>query len=404
VEAKAALPTPLTSNIDPARSTVGMQASALEPALDTIQERGRHEQQHTKIVVCCDGTWSVPDKRCENGRVCPTNVTKTALTVARSGGDGCPQLVYYGRGVGTGRFDHLIGGLFGAGISHHILDAYAYLIDAYRPGDDLYLFGFSRGAYTVRSLAGLIRNCGILQPRFRDRINAAYALYRRRDPDSQPPARESQLFRRTYSWEAEAPPTRIRFIGVWDTVGALGIPVGLFSRWSIKLLGLGFHDVDLSSYVDNAFQALAIDERRRAFSPTLWNQQAHAVGQRLEQVWLPGVHSNAGGGEADARVSDVAFLWMVERARECGLSFDEGALADSTDPDPFGPLSESWTGIWRLVPPRRRTITATGLGPQYQYAHPGAIARRDRDPSYHPPNFPEHPVPAPLDRAATSRA
>ncbi|TAK56355.1 MAG: DUF2235 domain-containing protein, partial [Dehalococcoidia bacterium] len=212
--------------IDATTPCVGAQPAAPAPEPQPAVEHERAAPQHKKIVICCDGTWSVPDRRCENGQLCATNVAKTALTVARHGADGCPQLAYYGRGVGTGKWDHWLGGLFGVGTSHNILDAYAYLIDTYRPGDELYLFGFSRGAYTVRSLAGLIRNCGILQPRFRDRIDDAYDLYRRRDPDSRPPSRESRLFRRSYSWEADHEPARVQFIGVWDTVGALGIPVG----------------------------------------------------------------------------------------------------------------------------------------------------------------------------------
>jgi len=244
-----------------------------------------------KIVICCDGTWSVPDRRCEQGRLCPTNVTNTALTVARYDAEGRRQLVYYGRGVGTGKWGRIAGGAFGVGLSRNIRDAYAYLVEEYRPGDEIYLFGFSRGAYTVRSLAGLIRNCGILQPRFGgrsgDRLDAAYALYRRGDPDSHPTARESQLFRQTYSWEADGHVTRIKFIGVWDTVGALGIPLGLLARLSVRAMRLQFHDVNLSSYVDNAFHALAIDERRRSFSPTIWKQQEHAAGQHVSRCGSP---------------------------------------------------------------------------------------------------------------------
>jgi uncharacterized protein (DUF2235 family) len=351
-----------------------------------------------RIVICCDGTWSVPDNRCAQGRLCPTNVTKTALAVARRDSSGRRQLVYYGRGVGTGRWDRLRGGAFGVGLSANIRDAYAYLIDVYHPGDDLYLFGFSRGAYAVRSLAGLIRNCGVLQPRFHDRLHEAYALYRRGDPDSHPTARESQLFRRTYSWEAEGAPARIKFVGVWDTVGALGIPVGLLARISVRLLRLRFHDVKLSSYVDNAFHALAIDERRRAFAPTLWQRQEHSTGQRVEQVWFAGVHSNVGGGETDAHLSDIAFLWMRDRAVECGLAFDERAVAAEVSPDPCGKLFESWRGIYRLIPPRRRTIEATGTPPRFGYVHRAALERREHDPTYRPPNLPEHPASTPPPR------
>jgi uncharacterized protein (DUF2235 family) len=342
-----------------------------------------------RIVICCDGTWSVPDQRCDGGQPCPTNVTKTAMSVLPQGHDGVTQAVYYGRGIGTGRWDHLVGGAFGVGISEHLLDAYAFLIDEYVPGDELFLFGFSRGAYTARSLAGLVRNCGIVKREFRDRVPEAYALYRRRDDASKPAAVESQLFRKTYTHEADAPATRVRFIGVWDTVGALGIPIGALGWISRRVLHLQFHDVNLSSYVDNAFQALAIDERRRAFRPAVWTQQPHAKSQRLEQVWFAGVHSNVGGGNADPGLSDLAFLWMRDRATECGLEFDLNAV--TTRADFLGPISESWRGIYRVALPRRREIAATGAPVAYEYAHWSPLRRREES-AYDPPNLPPHPV------------
>jgi uncharacterized protein (DUF2235 family) len=356
-------------------------------------------------VICCDGTWSVPDQHCD-GRPCPTNVATTALSVLPHDSSGATQAVYYGRGIGTGRWDHLTGGAFGVGISRHILDAYTFLIDEYVPGDELFLFGFSRGAYTARSLAGLIRNCGIVKREFRDHVPEAYALYRRRDDASQPAAAESQLFRKTYTHEADAPATRVHFIGVWDTVGALGIPIGALGWISRRVLHLQFHDVNLSSYVDNAFQALAIDERRRAFQPAVWTQQSHATNQRLEQVWFAGVHSNVGGGNADPGLSDLAFLWMRDRATECGLEFD--AQATIARPDFLGPIRESWRGIYRVAPPRRRKITANGGPAAYEYAHWSPVRRRAKS-AYDPPNLARQPAlspdsPAPDRESPASRA
>lgn len=159
------------------------------------------------------------------------------------------------KGVGTGRFDRLLGGAFGWRIKDKILNVYRFLMTSYEPEDELFFFGFSRGAYIARSTFGLIRNSGLLRPEFAHKLEDAYDLYRRRDNASHPDAVESELFRRSYSTELRA-----KFIGVWDTVGALGLPVGgllqfINKRWS-------FHDVTLSSWVDNAYQALAIDEHR----------------------------------------------------------------------------------------------------------------------------------------------
>jgi hypothetical protein len=214
-----------------------------------------------RLVVCCDGTWNVPD-RIDRGRLSPSNVVHIALATAERDAESRQQLVFYDTGVGTHRFEHLIGGAFGFGLSRKVKDAYRFLIETYEPGDEIFLFGFSRGAYTARSTAGLIRNCGILRRDQAKRLDAGYELYRRRDNASLPSEFESQLFRRMYACEPE---TRIRFIGVWDTVGALGIPAGIpwlpvswvqsfNKRWA-------FHDLRLSRYVDYAYQAGLVRRR-----------------------------------------------------------------------------------------------------------------------------------------------
>ena len=327
------------------------------------------------IVVCCDGTWNTPD-HLDRGRVSPSNVVKTALAVAAVRSDGTPQIVHYDRGVGTGMLDHLRGGAFGFGLSANILEAYRFLARRFEPGDALFLFGFSRGAYTARSLAGLIRNCGVPKTPSPDLIKTAYALYRRRDDASHPRGIEARLFRRMHAHE-----TRIRCIGVWDTVGALGIPGGGF-RWLNRRWA--FHDVDLSSTVDNAFQALAADEERKVFVPSLWRRQPGSNGQRLEQVWFAGAHSNIGGGYADPGLSDVAFLWMKQRAEECGLDFDAAVVRDATRPDPLGELRDSSVGVYRFLPRRRRPIGETpGAN---ESVHGSVPARLAGVPGYRPEN------------------
>lgn len=238
-----------------------------------------------RLVVCCDGTWTFAD---QPGK---TNVTKVALSIRRRSRDGTEQRVYYRDGVGTRRWERLRGGAFGMGLSRNVLDAYRFLVHNYEPGDALYLFGFSRGAFTARSLAGLVRNSGILRPENADRIKEAWTLYRSRT--KKPTGAASTLFRRAHAHEPE-----IHF--VWDTVGALGIPVP-GPRWLSPLINLvnrrwAFHDTDLSSRVKEAFHALAIDEQRSAFRPTPWLQQPGAAdsGQEMKQVWFTGVHSESG--------------------------------------------------------------------------------------------------------------
>jgi uncharacterized protein (DUF2235 family) len=299
-----------------------------------------------RLIVCCDGTWNRPDQ-VQNGVVCASNVTKIARCISPTDDQGIVQLVFYDKGVGTGRFDRLRGGAFGWGIKKKILDVYKFLIINYDQGDELFFLGFSRGAYTVRSTFGLIRNSGLLARDYAYKVEDAYALYRRRDSASHPDAVESELFRRTYSAEPRA-----KFIGVWDTVGALGLPVGgllqfINKRWS-------FHDMTLSSWVDNAFQALAIDEHRKPFQPSVWEQSSTANGQVLEQVWFAGVHSNIGGSYPDAGLSDLTLLWMAEKAESCGLKIDRNSMSSINNPRPnaFGEIYNSQT-VWYEI---------TGLG------------------------------------------
>jgi uncharacterized protein (DUF2235 family) len=307
-----------------------------------------------------------------------------ALAVALQDGAAVGQRVYYHPGVGTGRWDRVRGGAFGWGLSRNIKDAYLYLVENYEPADELFFFGFSRGAYAVRSLAGLVRNCGLLHRQYTGRMEEAYALYRRRDAESNPQAIEAQLFRKSYTAEI-----RIKFIGVWDTVGALGIPSGPLS-WLNGLIRLRFHDVKLSSYVENAFQALAIDERRRPFKPAIWEQQEHARAQRLEQAWFPGVHTNVGGGYADSGLSDVAFLWMKERAASCGLAFDEELVRNTIRPNPAGELRDSMTLLYRLLILYERPILGSGQPPTCDTVHDSVRERQDAMP-YSPTNVPADP-------------
>lgn len=340
-----------------------------------------------RLVICCDGTWNRPEQVRE-GMPAPTNVAKLALGVARTTPDGTAQEVHYQRGVGTRRFERLRGGAFGLGLSRNVRECYRFLVERYEPGDEIYLFGFSRGAFTARSTAGLVRNAGILRREHAGRVEDAYRLYRKRAEDARPDGVEARLFRRVHS-HPDAP---VHCIGVWDTVGSLGIPIDgvrvplLTRRWR-------FHDVALSRRVRFAFHALAIDELRGPFRPTLWEQHAEAAGQTLEQVWFAGVHCDAGGGYADPALSELPLLWMVDRARSAGLAFDpthfqparspldagRRALGELVAPDACGAIHESRKGLYRLLPRHRRALAASGAG-----AASSAVRRRDERDDYDP--------------------
>jgi uncharacterized protein (DUF2235 family) len=345
-----------------------------------------------RLVLCCDGTWNRPDE-IRDGVAAPTNVVKVFFGVADQDSHGMAQVPHYVEGVGTRRFEHIRGGAFGFGLSRNVLEGYRFLVDEYEPGDELFLFGFSRGAYTARSTAGLVRNCGILKREHLDRLDDAYRLYRDPKRDTEPGGIAAELFRKDYSH----PDTEIRFVGVWDTVGSLGIPVDglrlpfLTRRWS-------FHDTRLSRTVKSAYQALAIDERRGPFKPTLWEQHPDASGQTLEQVWFSGVHSDVGGGYAEPALAEVPLLWMVERARTCGLEFkpDHFVTGDPPNderrhrgeeiaPDALGKIHESLKGFYLLLPRCVRKLRTNGAT-----VAPSAMRRWDEMPGYRPKNLEEY--------------
>lgn len=309
-----------------------------------------------RLVVFCDGTWDKPV-----GPIASSNVCKLHDAIEPTDPDGVQQLPWYHSGVGTGggSLGHWFGGMFGLGLSADIKLAYAWLVGQYQPGDEVFLIGFSRGAYTVRSLAGLIRNSGILRPDRSALVDDAFTLYRDRSGTSGPRSGRARDFRQQNSYEA-----RIRFIGVWDTVGALGIPVVPVLH-PIAEHFWGFHDVQLSSWVDYAVQALAIDEQRKPFVPTLWQPAAppepgQPGNQSLEQAWFAGCHCDVGGGNTPPDLSDITLTWMRGHAENVGLAF-------RTDPppptgNPAGQLHQSCTGKWKILGSASRVIGQLGSG------------------------------------------
>jgi hypothetical protein len=320
-----------------------------------------------RLVICCDGTWNTPDQPS------PTNVVKLARAVRPMDERGIAQIVFYDEGLGTGNFLDRLSGAFGDGLSKRVRDGYRFIVDNYENGDEIYLVGFSRGAFTARSIAGLIRKCGILQKIHAGRVREADQLYRKRDPS--PDTDEARRFREAWAH----PAAKIRCIAVWDTVGALGIPGGLLR--SLIKGRYEFHDVQLSSRVENAFQALAIDEKRPFFKPTLWTTRPDAQ-QRVEQVWFAGVHSNVGGGYPDSGASDCALRWMIDCLSSCGLSFAPESLS-ALRPNALAPLNESRRGWYLLFPPHSRTI---GAMPD-EAVHASARERHEQLAAYRPANL-----------------
>ncbi len=259
-----------------------------------------------RIVICADGTWNRPEK--DPKKDYPTNVLKLARAIRPVGTDGTPQQVFYDWGVGS-YYDEFAGGITGKGLHKNIMDDYRYIVQNYRPNDEIYLFGFSRGAYTIRSLCGLINNCGILKRPNAPLIQAAFKLYKKPGTVNSPKGRNSVEFRRKHSH----PSRKIRFVGVWDTVGAMGIPISVLGLFDDED---EFYDTKLGRNVEIARHAMAIDEHREDFAPTIWEPENN---MDIKQAWFAGAHSNVGGSykpdKDGSLASDTPMAWMIREAK-----------------------------------------------------------------------------------------
>ena len=317
------------------------------------------------VVICCDGT----------GNEYGTNNTNV-VTTCELAEESERQCRYYDPGVGTGGwvYEEEEGSLraamdqaTGYGLRKNVEDAYRFLMQVHEAGDRVFLFGFSRGAFTVRSLAGMLHRCGLLRPTAANLVEYASKLYHRRDDDAADRAVDAG-FRATF-----ARPCPVHFIGVWDTVESLILNAG--RKW---------HDARLSPETAFAYHALAIDERRRDFPPCLWDESSRAPHQVLEQVWFAGVHSDVGGWYDERGLSNIALQWMLGKARACGMHLDEDALRlPRHRGDPLGKMHRSYTGFWRFRGSRRRRI------PEGARIHRSVIERRDDPASRYAPRLPE---------------
>ena len=294
-----------------------------------------------RLIVCFDGTWNNADSRRAE-----TNVARIARAVRATSGD-LPQLTLYLRGVGsTGiALQKLLGGATGEGVDDNIRSGYMFLAQNYVPGDKIFLFGFSRGAFTARSLAGFMSSCGLLMRQTLGDLAAAWDYYRkeaRRSPED---------FCRRYHSRCHQD-IQIAFLGVWDTVGALGIPGTVLNELTAK--DYEFHDTTPSRIVRVGRHALAVDEHRDEFEPTLWTGAA-PEGCDVRQVWFAGAHSDVGGGYGSRLLADIPLRWMAQEAEKAGLKLDWDMLPQQEDP--LAPQHESrlnWSRKDRLTPTIRQ--------------------------------------------------
>ena len=348
-----------------------------------------------KIVFCFDGTSNVLDA------VNPTNVVTTACAVAKYDDNEIQQVVYYDQGVGVAKNQSITGGAFGLGLYANVLEAYSYLIFNYEPDDEIYIFGFSRGAYTARSFAGFIRKAGILKRRHADKIgrmswhyqegqhapNADVELLGLRLDYGLPicvdQAEDGYKCERLHGYKSgDHPKIQLKYVGVWDTVKTLGLRPN-----SRKHL---FHNDKLSSFVQMARHAISLDERRKKFDVTPWSnvdelncevgKDVADIDRPYQQVWFPGTHGGVGGGGDIRGLSDAALIWIWEGARQAGLKLDLviGSKVFDIMPDPITPIDN-------MSKEAKRKIKSKNIGKRVgAFGMKHVLIKHDRSGPYHP--------------------
>lgn len=280
------------------------------------------EQHQKRLVIFLDGTWNTVESN--------TNVWRMRALCASTGADGKPQLVYYGIGV-----NGFMGGVFGQGLDQNIRNAYEWLVENYNPGDEIFIFGFSRGAYTARSLAGLVAVDGVLKAGSPIGVKELFDRYKANDRSIWK-LQEAQASGTPGPFSAQeslvlkySQPVNIKLIGVWDTVGSVGWKGG--NLRGISRASFGYLKTGLFIHIQNAYQALAIDEHRLDFAPTLWDvrrprdknaviAQPRALAS-VEQRWFIGAHANVGGGYPSDFLAQAPLRWMMKKAETQGLTF-----------------------------------------------------------------------------------
>jgi len=328
-----------------------------------------------RLIVCCEGTWQKLDSPDAS------NVLKMTQSIRATDDSGIQQIVFYDQGIGTegDLIEQIGGGAFGWGIDQKIKAAYQFLSLNYHEGDEIYLFGFSRGAYTVRCLAGLIYCAGLLKRQYIHKAPQAYEIYRDRHSSTKPSGEIAMDFRQRYGDHVP-----IHALCCWDTVGSLGIPdiIPNFPLDNLINHKYEFFDTKINRYIQNAFHAIAIDEIRKSFLVTPMKHSDDAD-TNIQQLWFVGEHGCIGGGtEATYGLSDITLSWMMERVERLGLALDRQHLEYKLNPNFNTHFNNQPTGVFKLDEQVWRTVEG-GIS----VLHETVKQRWQQDPSYRPENL-----------------
>jgi len=359
------------------------------------------DQEQKRLVIFLDGTWNSVESN--------TNVWRMRALCAPKGKDGKPQLVYYEIGV-----NGVLGGVFGQGVDDNIRLAYEWLIENYNEGDEIFIFGFSRGAFTARSLAGLVAMDGILKAGSPIGVTELFDRYKKGNEETIWQLKETEAAGAASKLTVQekwllkySQAVKVKVVGVWDTVGSVGWKAGNIpgiSRSTFNYLQTG-----LRIHILNAYHALAIDEHRDDFAPTLWDirhpKDKNAVIAQprplssVEQRWFVGAHANVGGGYPTDLLAQAPLRWMMKKAESQGLSFRSevdqdgdavaAPIADSYGEFAYGVYKRVSSPLYRTIgqePEVREDGTHTNVN---ETIDASVFARWRADPTYRPINLAE---------------
>jgi uncharacterized protein (DUF2235 family) len=381
-----------------------------------------------RIIVLIDGTWNKEGVNADTNvaKLDPKNKKCLQQIITPKAADGTIQEVFYHDGVGSdgGLLERLLGGAIGLGLKQIVQASYNFIVDRFKAGHEIYLFGFSRGAYAARALAGMIGASGIQRQPSSAGFELAWKHYRikpavRKDQQAASSTDRKVLedFRSFAAGNRIHPDRTVKCVGVWDTVGSYGVPAGFglapLARY-ITVLLLGFHDTSFGDHINVGLHAVGIDERRRPFVPTFWTiAKGHKPRGHVEQTWFAGVHANVGGSYPDPGLSDLALIWLIARVQSlAGLEFDKAAVRACTNPNIDGEVFDSSKGwpVSQLFPHHRVMLSPEAVHHGYFFnvrqpdveninekIHWSALAKRGRPCTvFGVPNTPYNPENMPL--------